>query len=43
MDMCHAALKANEVYAQFDEAYISGETLSSHLLKRAFGGTVAGK
>lgn len=38
IDMCRAALKANEVYAQFDEAYVSGETLSSRMLKAAFGG-----
>lgn len=37
-NMCRVALKANETYAKFEEAYVTGDTVRSQLMKRAYGG-----
>ena len=43
MKMCRLALKANEAYAKFEELYVTGESLSSHIIKQAYGGTTIKK
>lgn len=42
-NMCRVALKANETYAKFEEAYVTGDTVRSQLMKRAYGGTTIKK
>lgn len=42
-NMCRVALKANETYAKFEEAYVTGDTVRSQLIKRAYGGTTIKK
>ena len=43
MKMCRLALKANEVYAKYEELYVTGESLGSHIIKQAYGGTTIKK
>mgnify|MGYP006920096541 CR=1 FL=1 len=43
MKMCRLALKANEVYAKYEELYVTGESLRSHIIKQAYGGTTIKK
>lgn len=43
MRMCRLALKANEVYAKYEELYVTGESLGSHIIKQAYGGTTIKK
>jgi len=43
MRMCRLALKANEVYAKYEELYVTGESLRSHIIKQAYGGTTIKK
>lgn len=38
-NMCRLALRANETYAKYEQAYVTGETMGSWLIKRAYGGT----
>ena len=43
MKMCRLALKANEVYDKYEELYVTGESLRSHIIKQAYGGTTIKK
>lgn len=38
-NMCRLALRANETYAKYEQTYVTGETMGSWLIKRAYGGT----
>ena len=42
-NMCRVALRANEIYARFEQAYVTGETMGSWLVKKAYGGTTIKK